>query len=103
MDGAEEPRCPLVEGIWHDDELEPYTTRCEWSRREHGEFTLRLSLTRTFCDSSAGPREMAALASVVVELGDGRRATCQWPPLRWTGDPELLATLESAGIPVDAA
>ena len=90
---------PLGAGPWHDDELEPYTTRLEWSPRQFGEFTATLGLTRTFCDSSAGPREIGAAASVVLEASDGRRVSYQWPPLHITGDPALLATLESAGLP----
>lgn len=92
---------PFSTGTWSDEELVPYTERHEWSRRELGAIAVTLSITRNYCDSSAGPRELGATASMMVEAGDGRRVSCQWPPLRWTGDPGLLATLADAGLPVD--
>lgn len=97
------PGQSLTSGTWSDEETRPYEERQEWSRRELGAHTVTLGITRSFCDSSAGPRELGASASLVVETADGRRVSCQYPPLRWTGDPSLLATLANAGLPVDDA
>lgn len=87
----------LPDGPWIESELIPYTERQDSSCRRVGDLVITLSLRRSYCDSSAGPRLLGTSASITLEVR-GRSLTCELPSSRAVGDAELDAHLREAGV-----